>query len=159
MFKQFDVRVTKGFRLRGIEVTGYLDARNILNFTNVLRVFTTTRSVTDPNVRQAAWAGDSVNYAVEGKASRVWQADGSLDLRFDGAVASGCGEWVTPDLRAAAPNCIYLIRAEERFGDGDHIFTVPEQRRASDALYSIGQGLHQFTGTPRRLRIGVEVSF
>jgi hypothetical protein len=159
VFKQFDVRVTKGFRLRGVDVTGYLDARNIFNFTNILRVFSTTGNVTDPNVHQSFWAGDSVNYAVEGKASKVWQADGSLDLRFDGAVASGCGGWVTADLRPAAPNCVYLIRAEERFGDGDHIFTLLEQRRASDALYSVGQGLHTFTGTPRRLRLGVELSF
>jgi hypothetical protein len=159
LFKQFDLKVTKGFRLRGIDVTGYLDARNLLDFTNVLRVFTTTRSVTDPNVRQAAWAGDSANYAVEGQASEVRHADGSLDLRFGGRVASGCGKWVTGDLRPAAPDCVYLIRAEERFGDGDHIFTLTEQRRASDALYSVGRGLQEFTGTPRRLRLGVELSF
>ena len=159
LFKQFDFRVTKGFRLGAVDVTGYLDSRNLFNFTNILRVFPTTRDVSDPRVRQAAWAGDSVNYGVEAEASGVRQDDGSLDLTFGGAAAGGCGDWVTADLRPAAPDCVYLIRAEERFGDGDHFFTLSEQRRASDALYSFGRGLHNFTATPRRLRLGIEVSF
>ncbi len=160
MFKQFDLRVTKGFRLRGLDVTGYLDARNLFNFANVLSVFPSSNGTTDPRAHQAFWAADSATYAVEAHANdRVWQNDGSLDLGFGGLAASGCAGWQTADLRPAAPNCVYLVRAEERFGDGDHLFTIAEQRRASDAFYGLEQGLHTFTGTPRRFRIGVEVSF
>jgi hypothetical protein len=54
---------------------------------------------------------------------------------------------------------VYLIRAEERYGDGDHVFTLAEQRRASDAFYAVDRGPHNFTGDPRRLRLGVEVTF
>jgi hypothetical protein len=39
------------------------------------------------------------------------------------------------------------------------VFTVAEQRRASDAFRRVGLGLQNFTGTPRRLRLGVEVNF
>jgi len=158
-FKQFDLRITKGFSLGALALTAYLDARNVLNLTNVLRVFTTTRDVKDSHDRQLAWASDSAGYAVEGRASGVLLGDGSLDLRFAGAAASGCGGWVRADNFPAAPNCVYLIRAEERYGDGDHLFTVAEQRRASDADYGIGAGLYNFTGTPRRLRVGLELSF
>jgi carboxypeptidase family protein/TonB-dependent receptor-like protein len=159
MFKQFDLRVTKGFKAGRVDLTGYLDARNLFDFTTILNVWPATRGVVDGHVTQAAWETDSVSYAREGQASGVWRNDGSLDLGFGGAVASGCGGWVTADQNPSPPNCVYLVRAEERFGNGDHVFTVAEQRRASDAFRRVGLGLQNFTGTPRRLRLGVEVNF
>jgi hypothetical protein len=36
---------------------------------------------------------------------------------------------------------------------------VGEQRRASDAFYRFERGLQNFTDDPRRLRVGVEVTF
>jgi hypothetical protein len=57
------------------------------------------------------------------------------------------------------PNCVYLIRAEERFGDGDHRFDLAEQRRASLAFYQSDRGIQNFSGEPRRLRLGMELSF
>ena len=91
--------------------------------------------------------------------SRPYLPDGAVDLRFFGLVASGCDAWRTASGRPAAPDCVYLIRAEERYGDGDHIFTVAEQRRASDAFYAFDRGAYNFLGDPRRLRLGVEVTF
>ena len=84
-----------------------------------------------------------------------------MDLTFGGVgdPRTGCGNWVAADLRPAAPNCVYLIRAEQRFGDGDHVFTVDEQRRASDAFYRFERGIQTFTDEPRRLRLGIEVTF
>jgi hypothetical protein len=54
---------------------------------------------------------------------------------------------VTQDGLGAPPNCVYLIRAEERFGNGDHVFTLAEQTRAVAALYQVSRGLQAFTGT------------
>ena len=34
-FKNLNLRLTKGFGLGGLDVTAYLDARNVLNFRNV----------------------------------------------------------------------------------------------------------------------------
>jgi hypothetical protein len=166
-YKQFDLRITKGFRIRGMDLTVYLDARNLFNFTNIHTVFSATNTVTNPADRQLRWASDSAAYADEARASGVRLADGSLDLSFGGMVASGCGTWVTADLRPAAPNCVYLIRAEERYGNGDHLFTLAEQRRADDAFYTavglassfFGRGLNDFVGPGRRLRVGIEVTF
>ena len=59
----------------------------------------------------------------------------------------------------AAPNCVYLIRAEERFGNGDHQFTADEQVAASNALYNTIRGTQNFTGEPRRMRVGFELNF
>ena len=54
---------------------------------------------------------------------------------------------------------MYLIRAEERYGNGDHIFSADELQKASDARYYAGRGIFAFTDQPRRLRLGFEVNF
>ena len=161
--KQFDLRLTKSFGLGRLAITGYLDVRNLFNFVNVLQVFSETGETANPADRQTQWAADSASFAEDARASRVYglagRPAGSIDLRFGEAVASGCRRWRTAGDRPSAPDCVYLIRAEERFGDGDHIFTVAEQRRASDAFYAVERGAHNFLGDPRRMRLGVEVTF
>jgi hypothetical protein len=157
--KQFDLRLTKGFDLGRLGVTAYFDARNLFNFTNVLQVFSTTGRTVNPADHQVRWAADSSSFAEDALASGVYGVDGSIDLRFAGLGAAACGGWRTANLRATAPDCVYLIRAEERFGDGDHVFTVAEQRRAFDAFYAVDRGSYNFTGDPRRLRLGIEVTF
>ena len=62
-------------------------------------------------------------------------------------------------VRSTPPNCVYLQRTEQRYGDGDGIFTVSEQTRAVDALYNHIRGEQNFTGPERRVRLGVELSF
>ena len=59
----------------------------------------------------------------------------------------------------AAANCVYLIRAEERYGNGDHVYTVEEQTSAINALYDVGRGTQELYGAPRRARLGFEVNF
>jgi hypothetical protein len=163
--KQFDLRLTKAFDIGRLGITAYLDARNLFDFTNVLQVFSTTGTRVNEEDQKVRWSADSSSFAQDavGTASSsgyaAYMPDGSLDLRFDGQVASGCAIWKRASGRAAAPDCVYLIRAEERFGDGDHIFTLAEQRRASDAFYAVAQGPSNFTGNPRRLRLGLEVTF
>jgi len=159
--KQFDLRVTKAFDLGRLGITAYLDARNLFNFTNVLQVFSVTGTTVNDADHQVQWSADSSSFAQDASASFRYSVygtpDGSLDLRFGGR--GGCAGWVTAGGRPAAPDCVYLIRAEERFGDGDHIFTLAEQRRASDAFYAVDRGPYNFTDDPRRLRLGIEVTF
>jgi hypothetical protein len=158
-FKQVDLRATKGFRLGSLDVIAYLDVRNLLNARNLLRVFAATGGPTSAGDRQQAWATDSALYYAAGGANGVLTADGGLDLGFQGAAASGCGTWVSAGGEPAVPDCVYLIRAEERFGNGDHVFGVAEQRRASDARYAVDRGPYNYTDEPRRLRTGLEVAF
>ena len=157
--KRFDLRVTRSFAVGRVGLTAYFDARNLFNFTNLVRVFSATGTAVNPTEHAIHWTSDSSLFADEARASRAYRTDGGIDLTFDGRVASGCAAWVKADLRPAVPNCVYLIRAEERFGDGDHVFSVSEQRRASDAFYQFERGLQSFTDDPRRLRVGMEVTF
>ncbi|HEX5574431.1 MAG TPA: hypothetical protein VFX42_01055, partial [Gemmatimonadales bacterium] len=158
-WRQFDLRLTKGLDLGRVGVTAYLDVRNLFNFFNIFRVFTVTRDIVNRDDQQLSWSTDSSGYAAQAKASGVYGPDGSVDLRFGADGNSGCARWLAGDGSPATPSCMYLIRAEERYGDGDHIFTIAEQRSASDALYAIGHGRQNFTGDPRRMRLGFEVSF
>ncbi len=155
-----DMRFTKGFSIRGLDLLAYVDARNILNLTNVLQVFQGTRDVRNALEADNQWSSDSNDYAREAAASGKYDA-GNIDLSAGGAAdpRTGCGGWVTAAGAANPVNCVYLIRAEERFGDGDHIFTVDEQRAASMANYLVGRGLNNFYGAPRRVRLGFEINF
>ena len=160
-FKTVDTRLTKGLSLGKLDLTAYVEARNLLNFKNKIQVYTVTGEIVNPKEEAQNWAADSAD--LSGEAGReendVLAPNGSIDLTFDGDVASGCDGWVNQGGTPAAPNCIALIRAEERFGDGNHVFDLAEQRRASTALYNTVRGTHSFTGAPRRVRLGLEVNF
>lgn len=154
-----DVRLSKAIQIGGATVTAFADARNLLNSRNVLRVFTQTGTTSNGLERSVGRITDLQGFALEASRNGALQADSTIDLSFGGQAAGGCGAWVTPAGNGATPNCVYLVRAEERFGDGDHLFTRAEQLRASDALYAVGRGLQQFTGSGRRVRIGLEIGF
>jgi hypothetical protein len=161
-FKNLNLRFTKGFGLGGLDVTAYLDARNILNFRNVIQVFTQTNDVRNLDEEENEFAANAVEVQDEAVASGVpVSEDGTIDLTFGGIPdrRQGCSTWVTTDGVGAAPNCVALIRAEQRFGNGDGLYDETEQRRASDALYNTIRGIHNFTGDPRRMRLGLEVNF
>ncbi len=160
-FKTVDMRFTKGLALGGTDLTVYLDVRNVFNFENVLAVFTGTNDVVNGLEVEDNWRGDSSDFREEGfRNTGVLQADGSLDMTFGGLGANACGNWVNQSGVPTGPNCFYIIQAEQRFGDGNGIFTLAEQRRASDAFYyDGGRGLQAFTGRGRSARLGVELSF
>jgi len=160
-FKRLDLRLTKDFGLGGRTLTAFVDARNLLNTRNVLAVFAATGRTDHPQEADDHRARALMEYSGEAAASGVLRPDGAIDLSFGGLVdpRAGCGTWQTEDGIPAAPNCVYLIRAEERFGNGDHLFDVAEQESSANALYQVLRGLHNFTGAPRRVRIGLEFTF
>ncbi len=160
-FKQFDLRLTKGFALGGMDFTAYSEIRNLFNFVNINRVFAQTNDITNNTERTRIREAEIQSFANEATINGALAADSSIDLSFGGAVdpRQACGSWKQQDGTSATPNCVYLIRAEERYGDGDHIFSQAEQTRASDALYGVFRGLSSFTGAPRRIRVGFEVNF
>jgi hypothetical protein len=160
-YKNLDLRLTKGFGIGGLDLTGYVEARNVLNFKNIIQVFTVNGDVNNAVEEQNNFAADSSDYANEADESGALLPNGAIDLRFGGATdpRTGCGSWLDQGGAPASPNCVALIRTEERYGNGDHLFDLSEQRRASDALYYTVRGIHNFTSAPRRMRLGVEVNF
>lgn len=162
-FKNLDMRFVKGFGLGRSQLNVYLDARNILNFTNVLSQFVVTKDIVSPLEQEQNWQNDSTIFRNEADENLVFdEGSGEIDLTFGGATnrAQACGTWVTQAGDPAALSCAYLVRSEERWGNGDGVFTSAEQRRASDALYfANGRGQNFFYGQGARFRLGVEFNF
>jgi hypothetical protein len=154
-FKQLDMRFTKGFGLGGLGLTAYLDVRNILNLRNVLQVFAVTDNITNAEDRERFLTRESSDFADEATKNNALRADSAIVLNTPNL----CANWVDNGSAPASPNCVYFVRAEQRFGNGDGIYDKSEQSRALDVLYEYARGEHRYTGPPRRARIGIEVNF
>jgi hypothetical protein len=159
--KTLDLRLTRTFRAGASRLGLFVDARNALNWRNVIRVFAVTGKVTNPTERALRRSDQVASMAAEAQRNGALLPDGSLDLSFGGIPdpRAGCGSWIRQDGARSPPNCVYLIQAERRFGNGDAIFTVAEQTRAADAFYEVARGLQHFTEPGRKVRVGLEVSF
>jgi len=156
MLKQFNLRLTKGFGLGGVDVTGYLDIRNLFNFTNNQLVFAVTNSVIDETFRNERFTADSSSFLVEANANGARTAAYGMALP---SANEACGDWVDQGGLPGGPSCYYLIRAEQRYGNGDRVFTIEEQRAASHANYDREWGAQWFNLPGRDIRLGVELNF
>jgi hypothetical protein len=153
MEKQLDLRFSKALGNAPYAPRVFIDARNVLNFGNTIRTFRNADLVAAGRDQLAQ--GELEGLATEAQANGAYSpSDGTIDLTFP---AAACATWVNSAANVgAAPNCIALKRAEARYGNGDGAYTLDEQRTAINALLdaTIGQGRY---GTPRRIRIGVEL--
>jgi hypothetical protein len=156
MFKQFDLKLSKSFGFGSRNLTLYADVRNVFNFRNVLQVFTLTGTPeNDAAFNRVTFVDDSADLALEALLNGAYDA-GTGEISLTNAA---CATWLDTGNRPAGPNCWSLIRAEQRFGNGDRTFTVAEQRAASRAQFDLQNGLHNFIGAPRRVRLGIEFNF
>jgi hypothetical protein len=159
-FKDVSARLTKGFRLGRMDLTAYLDGRNILNLDNTIAVFTATKDINNAADRNLAeksvidiWRGEAQNTGIYSA------ADSSIDLSFGGQGHQGCSGYASPE---GAADCMSLVRTEERFGNGDGVFTIQEQHAAAGAAYNsyTGRGRRsRFLAQGRTLRLGLELNF
>jgi hypothetical protein len=158
-YKELSARFTKSFGLGGMDLTAYLDVRNLLNFKNVLQVFAANGSTRNDLERRANLRDDLRDLLDEAGLNRALDPDSSGSILLP-AAHEECAGWIsTQQFRPAAGNCIYLIRAEQRFGNGDGVYTVGEQSRAINALYDVARGEQQHTSAGRRARVGLEINF
>ena len=156
MLKQFDLRATKGFGLGGVDVTAYLDIRNLFNFKNTTAVYTTTADVNSGAALAEQLQGDLDGLSAEAQQNGALAANGDITLPGSNGA---CGDWVDSGTDPASPSCIYLVRAEERYGNGDRVFSLDEQTAASTANFNRTLGLQAFTGPGRDMRVGLELNF
>ncbi|HEU4681466.1 MAG TPA: TonB-dependent receptor [Gemmatimonadales bacterium] len=159
-FKGLDARFTKSFGLGGLDLTAYADVRNLLNFTNIARIYQGNNDIENAVEYSADSSLAAISLQGEANANDAFDAEtGSIDLSFDGAGAGGCGDWLTAQGSPGAPSCVYLIRAEQRYGDGNGIYSPAEQTRAFNSYYGSFRNRNFFTADPRRVRLGIEVNF
>lgn len=154
--KQLDLRLTKNFRIGRYQFQGYMDGRNILNLTNVIGVYSQTGTTSSGAQVQALWASDSGVFANYGNITGERNAaTGAITLP---STIAGCGK-VTASGNSMAPECYYYIRSEQRFGNGDGVYTVAEQRVASNSRRAFTNSIWNFVTGARTIRFGLEMNF
>jgi TonB-dependent receptor-like protein len=150
--KTVDLRLSRPVRAGGIAWTLYADARNLFNTHNQTGGYSSNGKDEEPGVRAAVLGPEVTSLAVEAQAqpSSMLNADGSINL-------GDCTQWSSS--AAATVDCVALQRVEQRFGDGDHLYTVAEQDRALNAYFDAYFGAWRFHGPARTIRLGLEVAF
>ncbi len=149
--KVLDLRFSKAIGDARYAPRFFVDARNLLNFTNVIRAF--RDSARAGIAREQLLQGDLGGLRDEAIQNGAYDdATGEINLATPGV----CASWITTQHDGGTPSCVALQRAEARYGNGDGLYTNEEQRSASsaalDASYLVG-----LNGTPRRVRIGIEL--
>ena len=145
--KNVDLRLNKGFRLGRVDVTAYADVRNVLNLHNIVGVYAETGDIVNAHFKQLTLGTEFSGLANEAAGAGALNSDGSIDL------TGNCNTW------GSVINCVALRRVEQRFGNGDGLYTLAEQTRALDTFYNSFFGPQIFNGTPRHIRLGFEVNF
>ncbi len=137
-----DFRFTKGFQLgRGWNLQAFVDWRNPFNLTQQTRVFLETGNEFNDQFR-TKFLSDRLTDT---------QLDGDNVIRDFDIIAE------SPE---NAFNKYMLLRAEERYGDGNGIFTVEEQETAFLQLHETIRGSDvAFKTSDQQLRLGLRVAF
>jgi hypothetical protein len=142
--KRLDLRVSRTLRSGAGEWSAFAEARNLLGWQNVLSAFRRDGKVTNDVDRLQRLAAEFVNLASEASNAGALNPDSSI------AVGS-CASW------SVAANCEVLRRVEQRFGNGDGVFTTGEQTATLYTFYDTFFGPTTFYGAGRTIRVGVEV--
>jgi hypothetical protein len=156
--KNVDLRLTKGFRFGGKDLSIFADFRNLFNFTNYGGLFAETG-----DVHNAIFQGARISpvvAALQGDAGSLWVTKTVNGAPVTGVDLSDCSQYRWgPGGTKGPPDCFLLQRAEQRYGDGDKFFTTDEINRAFTAWYNTGNSPSSFYGAGFNLRLGFELTF
>ncbi len=156
MYKQFDARLTRDFRIGRYQFTGYVDGRNIFNMQNIVQVWATTGTTTNGPAYAVEWTTDSIASITTAKLMGMYDATtGNINLPTS---VAGCAKVSSGSVSYAAP-CFYYIQSEMRFGNGDGTYTLAERKAASDERYAYTRSVSNFVTGARVIRFGLEVNF
>ncbi len=138
---ELDLRLTKGFRIgSGFDLQLFVDWRNPLDIARTDYVFAETGTTSHDRAMQDALDG--------------FLSDPDLD---------GDSEIRGFDIRAESPENAYntymLLRAEQRFGNGDGYYTVDEQTATWMPTWEWGTGEYALAPSDQSLRLGVRLAF
>jgi hypothetical protein len=158
-----DVRVTRGVRLGARTATLFAESQNLFNWTNVFGTYTETGGSTNAAYEQRFLDEQTALLAGEANAAGLGTTDAqgnfAVDLSSPGICATWAGRSNSSQTTAASGpvDCVMLVRAEQRYGNGDGVFTKSEYTRAFSAWYNLANAPYRFYGQGRRVRVGLEV--
>jgi len=136
-----DLSASKGFFIGGLNTEFFFDWFNPLNIATTSISFLETGNPINELFRTTFLANTLQDATL----------DGDTDVRsFDIASESPDNDF----------NKFMLMRTEQRFGNGDGVFTVEEQERAFGQVYDITNGVNdRFTTSNQSLWLGIRLLF
>ena len=161
--KTVDVRVTRGLRLGARAATLFAESSNLFNWNNVFGAYTETGQVTNAVYERRFLDEQTALLAGEANAAGLGTTDAQGNFAVDLSSPGVCTTWAgrsssSQTTAASGPvDCVMLVRAEQRYGNGDGIFTKSEYTRAFSAWYNLANAPYRFYGQGRRIRVGLEV--
>jgi len=158
--KNVDLRVTRGFRVGGRDLTVFADFRNLFNWSNVTAIYAETGDVVN-SVYQGLWTTQFT--------SGLYTEAGSLyhlaNVTKNGVTTNmpvidltDCSVFA-PTRYYGVPDCIMLRRTEARFGNGDMILDQSELNAAMGEFYVANHGPQTMYGPGLNIRFGFEFNF
>ena len=161
LFKQFDMRFVKGFTLGHNQLSLYLDARNILNFTNVLTQYVVTHSITSEVQRQNNFHADSSLYAAEGQRRTAYTS--RMGASNSPSAGAGRRDAPTGSIRATSHRCRTASICHGRSSGGETAMASSPWRsscrRRTRCTTPTWRRRPFFYGAGTQLRLGVEFTF
>ena len=151
--KNVDMRVNKGLRMGRLDMSAYVDVRNLFNFRNIVGLFAETGDVRNEKNKLISAVGDPA--LGTGEYGNLWdEASGAGALGADKSIdLTSCTSW------SSQINCVSLRRVEQRFGNADGVYTLDEQEHALNTYYDSFFGPWRFYAPPRSIRVGLELKF
>jgi hypothetical protein len=152
--KDVSLRVTRGLRLGGSDLTVFADFRNLFNFTNLDALFAETGDVANREHRNRAV--NPVLAALEQDAGNLLSTENGVDgynLRDCGGYAYGSSG------DRGLPDCLALRGVDRRFGNGDSFLTLDEIESSYNAWYDLFNGPYTKRGAGFNFRLGFELNF
>jgi len=160
--KNVDLRLTRGFRVAGKDLSVFADFRNIFNFKNLTSIFAETGDVVNslyqqnsivPQVSQLQADAGGLWVTKQVTVNGVTRSETGVDL-------SDCSAYkYAVDGSRGTPDCLLLRQAEARWGNGDNFFDSNEINSAFNAAFVRTQGPYTFYGNGFNMRLGFEFTF
>ena len=160
--KDVDLRVTRGFRVAGKDISVFADFRNLFNWKNLTAIFAETGDVVN-NLYQAQQLNPQISTLTQ-DAGQLWKTKSvttnGITQVLTGVDLSDCSKYGYGSGGIAGPvDCLMLQQAELRFGNGDQFFSTSEINTAFNAWYTRFHGPQTLNGPGFDMRLGFEFNF
>jgi len=160
--KNVDLRLTKGLRIGGRDLSVFADFRNLFNFTNLNNIFAETGNITN-EVYQGKQI-DPVLTTLQNDAGTLWVTKSvvtnGVATTLTGVDLSDCSLYgYGSNGTRGVPDCFLLRRAEQRWGNGDGFYDSNELATSLNNWYLSLHGPQTLNAQGLNVRLGFEFNF
>ena len=162
--KDVDLRVTRGFKVVGRDVSVFAEFFNLFNWKSLSAIFAETGDVVNTTYEQNVFIQPQLQ-TLKSDAGKLWVTKqltvNGVTQAVTGVDLSDCSQYAynTTDNSRGPVDCLLLRQAEARWGNGDNFFSTSEINTAFTAFYNRNQGPYTFNSAAFSMRLGFEFTF